>query len=42
MLDLLELLAIPLEILEDAIDSSLNRLFQRLREAWNGTPRKIA
>lgn len=42
MLDLLELLAIPLEIFEDAIDSSLNRLFRRLREAWNGTTKKIA
>jgi hypothetical protein len=42
MLDLLELLAIPLEILEDSIDRPLNRLFLRLQEKWNRTTKKIA
>jgi hypothetical protein len=42
MLDLMELLAIALEIIEDSIDRLLNRLFLRLQEKWNRTPKNIA
>jgi hypothetical protein len=42
MFDLLEVLAIPHECFEDAIDGSVNRLFRRLRKARIRTTKKIS
>jgi hypothetical protein len=40
--DLVEFLAVPLEIFEDSIDAWFNHLSLGLREKWNRTTKGIA
>jgi hypothetical protein len=42
MPDLVEFLAVPVEIFEDSIDAWLNHLSLGLREKWNRTTKGIA
>jgi len=42
MPDLVEFLAVPVEIFEDSIDALLNHLSLGLREKWNRTTKGIA
>ena len=42
MLDLVEFLAIPLEIVGEEIDARFSRLLLRLREKWNRKTKRIA